>query len=338
MLKSRGVLPRLWNDWAKHRQIQFGPGKDDPGPIELQTDIEWLGEEFRDQQVTFRTDLVTDIGNDQILHVEQQTKHNELVMLRRMATYASLISSFYKYKKNLLQLYYYTGDPIARWQAVEENKATILNYNWSSANRFVFIDAGAHDAWAMLKSGHLEYAMLGLLSREVPNLEQFVEGLLALLARKHEPGTLDSLDRLVTCIMVASLRGREDFVMEKANVRDRGRLHREQHRFYTRLKPLIGEMVDAHIETEVAARVKAQVDAHHGNLQNLMDRFVRLEEVAGVRFPAYFLSWSTRHLSPDQLEQLERRISDHPNMHALLDACGIPRESLGTTVNVATYR
>ncbi|WP_421365828.1 hypothetical protein [Agrobacterium tumefaciens] len=336
LLKSPGLLSKLWNDWAEYRKIDFGPGRSDNDPIGAHTEIEWLGEEFRDKQVTFRTDLVTDIGNNRILHVEQQTKHNELVMLRRMATYASLISSFYRYKRNILQLYYYTGDPIARWQTVAEPKATVENSNWSSANRFVFIDAGAHDAWAMLRSGHLEYAMLGLLSRDLPRLDDFVEKLLALMASRYEPGSLESADKLVTCAMVATLRGREDIVMEKSSAKDKARLHRDQARYYDRFKPFIGEIVDAHIESEVSARVNVQIAAHQGNVENLMHRIVQLEGVAGIHFPIQFLNWSVRHLSAGQLNELELRISDHGSIRDLFDACGIPLEALNQ--QSPTYR
>ncbi|MBK5567978.1 hypothetical protein ACU4I5_10445 [Ensifer adhaerens] len=333
LLKSPGVLARLWNDWAEYQRIDFGPGKSDPDPIGVRTEIEWLGEEFRDKQVTFRTDLVSDIGKNRILHVEQQTKHNELVMLRRMATYASLISSFYKYRKNLLQIYYYTGDPIGRWKAVEEPKATVNNSNWSSANRFVFIDSGAHDAWAMLRSNHVEYAMLGLLSRDVPRLDDFVDKLLRLMANRYEPGSLESADKLVTCAMVASLRGREDIVMEKSSAKDRARLQRDHARYYGRFKPFIGEMVEAHIEGQVNERV----DAFVGNVENLMQRIVQLEGVAGISFPAQFMHWSVRHLSGEQLDELERRINDHRDIHSLFNACGIPRDALEITSKVATY-
>ncbi|NKM86509.1 hypothetical protein GFL54_19845 [Rhizobium laguerreae] len=328
LLKSPGVLARLWNDWAEYHRIDFGPGRDDPDPIGVRTEIEFLGEEFRDRQVTFRTDLVSDIGKNRILHVEQQTKHNELVMLRRMATYASLISSFYKYRKNLLQIYYYTGDPIGRWSAVAEPKATVNNSNWSSANRFVFIDAGAHDAWAMLRSNHVEYAMLGLLSRDVPRLDDFVEKLLRLMENKYEPGSLESADKLVTCAMVASLRGREDIVMEKSSAKDRARLQRDHARYYNRFRPFIGEMVDA--------RIDAEVNAHKGNLENMMQRIVQLEGVAGIHFPMQFMHWSVRHLSGEQLDALELRINDHRDIHALFDACGIPREALEPGL-AATY-
>ncbi|MGR9289908.1 hypothetical protein ACU8OS_15770 [Rhizobium leguminosarum] len=329
LLKSPGVLARLWNGWAEYRKINFGPGREDPDPIGVRTEIEFLGEEFRDKQVTFRTDLVGDIGKNRIVHVEQQTKHHELVMLRRMATYASLISSFYKYRKDLLQIYYYTGDPIARWSAVAEPKATVDNFNWSSANRFVFIDAGAHNAWAMLQSNHVEYAMLGLLSRDVPRLDDFVEKLLRLMANKYEPGSLESADKLVTCAMVASLRGREDIVMEKSSAKDRARLQRDHARYYSRFRPFIGEMVDAHIDAEVSAQ--------KGNVENMMERIVHLEGVAGIHFPMQFMHWSVRHLTGEQLDALELRINDHKDIHALFDACGIPREALEPSQKAATY-
>lgn len=338
LLKSPGVLARLWNDWAGYRQIDFGPGRDDPDPIGTRTEIEFLGEEFRDNQVTFRTDLVSDIGKNRIMHVEQQTKHNELVMLRRMATYASLISSFYKYRKNLLQIYYYTGDPITRWSAVKEPQATVNNGNWSSANRFVFIDAGAHDAWAMLKSNHVEYAMLGLLSRHVPELDEFVEKLLQLMAKKYEPGSLESADKLVTCAMVASLRGREDIVLEKSSDKDRTRLQRDHAHYYSRFRPFIGEMVDAHIKAEVSAQVNSQVNAHQGNVENMMERIVQLEGVSGIHFPMQFMNWSVRHLSGDQLNALEREINEHKDILALFDACNIPREALEASSNAAKHK
>lgn len=333
LLKSPGVLARLWNDWAEYHRIDFGPGRGDPDPIGVRAGVEFLGEEFRDTQVTFRTDLVSDIGKNRILHVEQQTKHNELVMLRRMATYASLISSFYKYRKNLLQIYYYTGDPIGRWRAVEEPKATINNANWSSTNRFVFIDAGAHDAWAMLQTNHLDYAMLGLLSRDVPKLDDFVEKLIRLMANNYESGSLQSADKLVTCAMVASLRGREDLVMEKASAKDKARLQRDHARYYGRFKPFIGEMVEAHIESQVTERV----DAFVGNVENLMQRIVHLEETSGRSFPAQFLHWSVRNLSFKQLDALELRINDHRDIHAVFQACGIPREALEPSLKAATY-
>jgi len=334
LLKSPGVLARLWNGWADYQKINFGPGRDDPDPIGVRTEVEFLGEEFRDKQVTFRTDLVSDIGKNRIIHVEQQTKHNELVMLRRMATYASLISSFYKYRKNLLQIYYYTGDPIARWSAVAEPKATVNNFNWSSSNRFVYIDAGAHDAWAMLQSNHVEYAMLGLLSRDVPRLEDFVEKLLRLMANKYEPGSLESADKLVTCAMVASLRGREDIVMGKSSAKDKARIQRDHALYYSRFRPFIGEMVDAHIDAEVSAQVSAQ----KGNVENMMERIVQLEGVAGIHFPMQFMNWSVRHLSGEQLDALELRINDHNDIHDLFDACGIPHEALGPSPTAATYR
>ncbi len=333
LLKSPGVLARLWNGWADHHRIDFGPGRNDPDPIGVRTEIEFLGEEFRDNQVTFRTDLVSDIGKNRILHVEQQTKHNELVMLRRMATYASLISSFYKYGKNLLQIYYYTGDPIGKWKAVGEPKATVNNANWSSANRFVFIDAGAHDAWAMLQTNHLEYAMLGLLSRDVPRLDEFVEKLFRLMEKRYEAGSLESADKLVTCAMVASLRGREDIVMEKASAKDKARIQRDHARYYGRFKPFIGEMVEAHIEGQVTERV----DAFVGNVESMMQRIVQLEGLTGISFPAHFMNWSVRHLSGEQLDALEIKINDHRDIHSLFKACGIPREALEPSLKAATY-
>lgn len=333
LMKSPGVLALLWNDWAEHHTIDFGPGRDDPDPIGVRAGVEFLGEEFRDKQVTFRTDLVCDIGKNRILHVEQQTKHNELVMLRRMATYASLISSFYKYRKNLLQIYYYTGDPIGKWKATEAGKATVSNSNWSSANRFVFIDAGAQDAWTMLRSNNLEYAMLGLLSRDIPALEDFVEKLLRLMANKYEAGSLESSDKLVTCAIVASLRGREDIVMGKASVKDRNRIQRDQTRYYGRFSSFIGEMVEAHIEDKVTERTEALV----GNVESMMSRIVQLEMISGISFPAQFLHWSVRHLSVEQLNALELRIHDHRNISSLFQACGIPREALDPSLKVNTY-
>ncbi len=337
LLKSPGVLARLWNNWAEYHRVDFGPGREDPDPIGVRADVEFLGEEFRDKQVTFRTDLVSDIGKGRILHVEQQTKHNELVMLRRMATYGSLISSFYKYRRNLLQIYYYTGDPIARWNAVAEPQATVNNANWASANRFVFIDAGAQDPWAMLGSKHVEYAMLGLLSRDVPRLGEFVEDLLSLMAKKYEQGSLESVDKLVTCAMVASLRGRENIVMEKSSAMDKARLQRDPTRYYSRFRPLIGEMVDAHIDAEVSRQVSAQVSEHKGNVENMMERIVQLEGVAGIHFPMQFMDWSVRHLSGEQLRALELRINDHKDIYALFDACSIPREAREVRAKTATY-
>ncbi len=166
-LKEPGVLRRLWAQYCQSEAIKVYPKTD--SDLKIPDSINWLDKEFRTKQATWNADLIARIGRSSVLHVEQQTSHNDLEISRRMMLYSAQISTYYDFKKRVFQLYYYTGDPSMIWQNATVESAVVINSQASIVNKFLAIDAGDHDAESMLASGDFNFAVLGLLARNIEN-------------------------------------------------------------------------------------------------------------------------------------------------------------------------
>ncbi|WP_125461468.1 MULTISPECIES: hypothetical protein [unclassified Rhizobium] len=203
ILRKPGVLVRLLATAKDLPSLELGLTV--AGSAENH-DFEPLGEEYRTTQITFRADIVGQIGPNHIVHVEQQTKHSRKPALRRMMQYGALIASYYDFQKCVTQLYYHTGDTPARWHEKDFEGGLIFNGNGSMRNSFIFIDAARHDAWSMLRDPNFFYAMLGLLAENIRDEAHYCSKLVQEARKRFADEELREV--LVTCIVVGQLRNR----------------------------------------------------------------------------------------------------------------------------------
>jgi hypothetical protein len=139
--------------------------------------------------------------------------------------YSAQISTYYDFKKRVFQLYYYTGDPSMIWQNATVESAVVINSQASIVNKFLAIDAGDHDAESMLASGDFNFAVLGLLARNIENPTLYARKLVA-LARVQFTG-LDRFHKLVHCVTIAFLRGRAELIWQEVTTVEKNNIIRD---------------------------------------------------------------------------------------------------------------
>ncbi|MBB4331657.1 hypothetical protein [Rhizobium leguminosarum] len=213
-LKEPGVASLLWKDYCQSELVKAFPKSD--RPISIPKDITWLDQEFRTKQATWRADLIGRIGRTAVLHIEQQTDHEPVAAARRLMLYAANIATYFNFKRQIIQIYYYTGDAPMKWEKRVSESALVDNSNGAITNRFLAIDSGSHDPARMLASNDFNYAVLGLLARNIPDERSFVKRLIA-LARSQFDST-DRMHKLVHCVTIAFLRGRAEIVWNEVTL------------------------------------------------------------------------------------------------------------------------
>jgi hypothetical protein len=303
LLQKADVLRLLWNEHRLAPELgAYSGGVGYPEPIAA-NEMTFVGEEYREDQATYRADIVVTAGPNRLLHVEQQTKHSRLAMLERLAEYSLLISSFHQFNIDLYQMYYYTGPDRVRWFDRSLPSARINNANWSLSSRFLFINSGDHDADKMLASGNFSYGTLGLLAREIsPN---FIQDLIALGQGRLSHDSHRWRDELATCITIASLRGREREIWEVLEADERKNLSRDAWW----LSP-------AMIEELMRWRSV-------GNVQVMLD-LRDVEDLARERFHRDFLKWAVLNLTFADVEAMKSKAADnYKSLPELLEDCGI---------------
>jgi hypothetical protein len=134
-LKEPGVLRRLWDQYCKSEAVEVYPRSETD--LKIPDSINWLDKEFRTKQATWNADLIANIGRRTVLHVEQQTQHNDLEISRRMMLYSSQISTYYDFRRRVFQLYYYTGDSPMNWDNAAVDNAIVVNSKASIVNKFL---------------------------------------------------------------------------------------------------------------------------------------------------------------------------------------------------------
>lgn len=300
VLREPGVLENLWKDYCRAPIIEISPSDVPPPPLLVANDAQWLAEEYRTSQVTFRSDTVASYGNV-IVHLEQQTKHEPLPMLRRMAEYAGAISSFYRFRKQLYQVYYYTGDDTVRWDRGTQDAAFVSNSNFSFKNKFLFIDAGDHDTERMLQSENFDYALLGLLSRTAS--ERLFARLVEMAYAKfgHDSHTLHA--KLVNCIVISSLRGNASCIWRLIDMKDQRQIKLTDP-FFQKLRD-----EQDHISRELALEIFHLVN--------------RISKERGFEFTDEFLEWAPRFLTEHQAMALNENYPFSHTPAELLEDSGI---------------
>ncbi|MBY5645858.1 hypothetical protein [Rhizobium leguminosarum] len=283
LLQKPDVLRLLWNKHRLAPEIGIGLRETHSPEAITANDMAFVGEEYREEQATYRADIVVTAGHNKLLHVEQQTKHSRTDMLERLAKYALLISAFYDFDIQLFQMYYYTGPDRVKWFDKTLPAARVNNANWALSSRFLFINSGDHDADGMLSSENFSYATLGLLARNISS--RFVRDLIALGHSQLGHDSHRWRDELATCITVASLRGREREVWQVLEEDDKKFLSRNG---WWLSAPMIEELYKWR---------------SIGNVQIMMD-LRDLEDLTGERFQREFMQWAVHNLSFDEVDTL----------------------------------
>jgi hypothetical protein len=263
----------------------------------------FVGEEYREEQATYRADLVASVGRNKYLHVEQQTKHSRHGMLERLAKYALLISAFYDFNIQLFQMYYYTGPDRVKWLYEALPAARVNNANWAISSRFLFINSADHEADRMLASQNFSYATLGLLARKIS--PDFIPALVSLGRDQLGHDSHRWRDELATCITVASLRGREKEVWEV--------LEQDDKKFLSRNGWWLSDAMIKELHNWRSI----------GNVQILLD-LRDLEDIVGERFSREFMQWASHKLSFEEVEALKATASGgFKSFQELLEDSGI---------------
>ncbi|QND47703.1 hypothetical protein HB780_18700 [Rhizobium lusitanum] len=319
VIRRPGVLKLLWNDFRNSEIVRLKEAVREFPPAITDGTTEWLAEEYKNEQIVFRSDLLASVEGS-FIHVEQQTKHNRVVMLRRMAEYANTICASLNYEVQLYQMYYYTGSTRVQWDRKLRKRANIENANWSLVSRFLFVDAGDHDAHAMLSTGNLDYAMLGLLARTIEDEQGFIEGLIDVIYRRYRHNRLELIPKLVTCIIVGSLRDRGMHVWERIPVGD----HREVQNVEERV-----------VQTWMAISERQGRDF----AAEIAETLTALQAGLGFSFPLEFNLWAMRHISEVQLRALSENVSNFDNVAELLEAAQIqwPPHPVGGRSQTPTF-
>lgn len=303
LIKKPGVFQHLWNDFRHAEIVRLRKDFEDEVPGAVNGDVRWLSEEYTREQVMFRSDLVAD-ANGVIYHIEQQTKHDRITMLRRMAEYANLIMSFHKFECDLRQVYYYTGSGRVQWDKRIRKEASIWNCSWSLSNRFIFIDSGNHDAHRMLSTKNIDFATLGLLARKIDGEDAFLSGLVDLIYKQCGAGTPAFYSKLVTCIIVGSLRGRGVQVWSQIKMAERRNLPPHERKVIQTWMT-----ISDHSGREIAFEV--------------MSKLIAIERDFGIRFPLDFGKWAVHNITEDQLADMANLAPQYRNVADLLTAAGV---------------
>jgi hypothetical protein len=170
--------------------------------------ISWLDGQLQPRQRTWNTDLIGELQDGSIVHIEQETSNHDEMHLRMME-YGSLIAVHHGLGKQVRQIYLCTGD----YRPFEyEQGRFIINDRASIRNSFQFIYAGDFNAWGLLESPLFTVASLGLLSESIEDLPKFVDALIERAYREFSGSGLTN--QLVSCVMMASLRRRAQMFVE----------------------------------------------------------------------------------------------------------------------------
>lgn len=303
VLKGIFEKPRVLKNFADfYLRQKFRIAEDGYFSFEDDDPIEFLNDEFRPNQDTWHADKIVRVGEKSIFHIEQQTKHNTLSMETRMLHYAAYVTTYYDFEINLFQTYYYTGDGV-----VEdcEDGELVETGSFSVRNLFVFVDAGNHDAWAMLETGNPYFALLGLMARTIPNYANYLTKLLK-LGGKHFDGA-DLRRWLVDCTAVACLRKRENDVLG-------------------RLKPMLHNQVinDPVIQRFTERGRDEGRDEGRSQARDFYNRTQRLKaQIRGKRMPVKFLDWIMASASETDMQMLESSMQSGLTFAELLARSGV---------------
>ena len=112
-----------------------------------------------EQKRTWNTDLIGYLDDLNIIHIEQQTSgHSDMNI--RMLEYGSLISSRDGLIRYINQIYLSTDNtPVPNLLSIQP----IKNLRRSIGSKFLFVDAGAWDAWAYFEHLDFDVALFGFL-------------------------------------------------------------------------------------------------------------------------------------------------------------------------------
>lgn len=298
ILRKPGVLQKLLDSVAGLPQIDLGTATSNGLKSE---EFKPLGEEYRTTQITFRADIVGELGPGHILHVEQQTKHSRKPALRRMMQYGALIASYYDFQKLVTQLYYYTGDKPAGWANGDYRDGRVFNGNGSVTNSFIFIDASRHDAWAMLRGDNFFYAMLGLLAATIPYEAAYCSELVKTAYNKFSGDELREV--LVTCVVVGQLRGRGSLVYPHI------------------LEPEADRMFDEPFFQWMDTVIRSRNADHYADIANAVNR---IKEVVPYDLPGDFLRLAMQHMTRDQVMAVREATRRYETLPEILEQAGVP--------------
>ncbi|MGZ2484851.1 hypothetical protein ACVITL_003374 [Rhizobium pisi] len=224
-LKESGVLQKLWGSYCTAAAVTAFPDRKELTDLGHKGGVTWLDQEFRTKQATWRADMIARVGQKAMIHVEQQTDHKPLDASRRLMLYSSQIATYFDFKKTVFQLYYYTGNSRMKWESEQASATMVEIRKGAITSKFLALDAGTHDAEGMLESGDFNYAVLGLLSRHIPEPRSYVRRLVT-LARSQFDST-EASHKLVHCMTIAFLRGRAELVWEATTMTERNNMRQD---------------------------------------------------------------------------------------------------------------
>lgn len=174
--------------------------------------VYWLDGQLQPRQRAWATDLVGELNDGSIIHIEQQTSKRADMGIRMME-YGSQIAVSRGLTCAVRQIYFCTD---CHRPFGYEHGAVIVNDQRSIRNSFQFFYAGDFNAWALLESPLFAVASMGLLSEHIDNLPCFVQKLADRAHREFNGSRLT--DRLVSCVFMASLRRRAHIFVEAISV------------------------------------------------------------------------------------------------------------------------
>lgn len=298
ILRKPGVLLKLLKAAKDLPTINLGVADPDGG---VRYDFKPLGEEYRTSQITFRADVVGELGPNHIVHVEQQTKHSRKPALRRMMQYGALIASFYDFQKRVTQVYYHTGDRPARWEEGDFKDGLVVNGNGSVRNSFIFIDASRHDAWAMLEDNNFFYSMLGLLAETIPDEAAYCAQLVNKARARFDGEELREI--LVSCVVIGQLRNRGSMVWPRVLDLEADHMFNEQ--FFKGLEGII----------------RARNADHFADISNAV---ARMKEVLPYDLPQHFLERAMAQMTREQVAAVWRATDKYDTLSEIVEEAGIP--------------
>lgn len=179
-----------------------------PFDTQISDKIQWMDGHLQPTQRTWNTDLIGYLDDLNIIHIEQQTSgHSDMNI--RMLEYGSLISSRDGLIRYINQIYLSTDNtPVPNLLSIQP----IKNLRRSIGSNFLFVDAGAWDAWAYFEHLDFDVALFGFLARNIDNERAFVEGMISRVLAEYQGQEL--IDRLVDCVCMGALRRRGKKVQE----------------------------------------------------------------------------------------------------------------------------
>lgn len=172
-------------------------------------EVVWLDGQLQPRQRTWNTDTIGLLGDGSILHIEQETSNHDDMDLRMME-YASLLAVSHSLRRPIRQVYICTGDHRPFEYQSGRNISTRCH---AVENHFTFFHAGDFNAWAMLENPLFTVAALGLLATEIEEFPAFVNSLIDRACREYNGDRL--VNQLVSCVFMASLRRRSEYVIEE---------------------------------------------------------------------------------------------------------------------------